>query len=131
MQTAQLILKHPDFQTAEMCYVSVYTKNEVYGGPEEGGWWHTVYALQGSLRFATRQQAEAYVEQAEQQAQQLQLQASREFQEHYVSRYQDASADIEDDFCRGEVASSDEYVVIIEEIQGSYDNTKEPIGHWE
>jgi len=131
MTTAQLILDDPKFSKAEMCYVSVYESNSVYGGPEEGGWWHRYNTYLGSVKFFNREHAEAYLEQAEQQAEQLRSTANARFREYYESRYSDDSIDIEDDFCRGETASADEYWVAIEETPGESDNSKEPIPHWE
>ena len=34
---------------SEMYFINVYESCEVYGGPEEGGWWYTMYDCTGSL----------------------------------------------------------------------------------
>ena len=131
MNTAQLILEDPAFEKAQATYVSVYEKNVCYGGPEEGGWWHTYYKYLGSVKCHTTEQAQEYLEKAEQQAHELRLAAIRGFRDMYEARYQDPMEDVEDDFCRGEMADASEYVVELEQNPGSMDNTNEAIPHWE
>ncbi len=123
-------MAHPDFVESQKCYVSIYEKNQAYGGPEEGGWWHTTYKLMGSVPFLSGEAAEAYLEQAKAQAAGLQREANQQFREYYDSRFSD-SDDIQDDFCVGESASADEYLVRIEDVLGELDNSDEPIPHWE
>ena len=33
------------------CFVRVYEVDKAYGGPEEGGWWYTVYNESNSCPF--------------------------------------------------------------------------------
>jgi len=127
---SEIIMSHPEFAPAKPCFVSIYETNKCYGGPEEGGWFYDRTALVGSVPFPTRLAAEAYLAEAESKASALQAEANDGFKRAYLMRYGNA-AEVEDDFCVGEVASADEYEVIIEEVQGERDNTREPIPHWE
>jgi hypothetical protein len=34
-----------------ICYISVYSVGQAYGGPEEGGWWYTTYEHEASIPF--------------------------------------------------------------------------------
>lgn len=34
------------------CYLTVYQTGRQYGGPEEGGWWYTVYSLEAAIPFS-------------------------------------------------------------------------------
>lgn len=130
MSTANIILEDPKFVKAAVCYVSIYESNDVYGGPEEGGWWHTYHKFKGSVKFYSLEEAQAYLERAESQAEKLKKEANANFRNYYESRFDDFD-DIQDDFYRGEVASADDYWVIIEDTPGSRDNSTEPIPHWE
>ena len=38
-------------------FVSLYVRDRLYGGPEEGGWWYSVIALVRYQEFATEEQA--------------------------------------------------------------------------
>jgi hypothetical protein len=129
-QLIELIKSNPRYAPTATHYVSVYHKEQLYGGPEEGGWWHTVYQLEGSVAFPSREQAEAYIEHAEQLAEQLQIQANRQFRDAFVMKYRD-DVDLEDDFCTGETIDAGEYLVHVEETQGSLDNSRDVIPHWE
>ena len=126
----ELVRNNSKFTKATQSFVSIYSKRSEYGGPEEGGWWHTVYALEGSIGFASREQAEAYFDEAEQLAHTLQMQESKQHRDAFVANHDDF-ADHEDDFCVGETCGPDEFMVIIEDQQGSMDNSRDPIPHWE
>lgn len=131
MNTSDIILKHPEFQTSKPVWVSVYESQSVYGGPEEGGWYHTYNRHVGGVRFLSRQEAEAYVETAEQQAAALNSQANRAFGQWYDRRHNDPCEDVEDDFCCGEATGPDDHWVVIEDVRGHLDNTNDPIPRWE
>jgi hypothetical protein len=45
-------------------YVSLYESERVYGGPEEGGWWYTVYNHIASRAFDYLRAAEDFAGQA-------------------------------------------------------------------
>jgi hypothetical protein len=125
-----LVMNHPAFVRVEPCWVSVYRESRHYGGAEEGGWWYTRTALVGSVAFLSREEAEAYLATAEKQAAELQHSENANFRRAYLSRYGNA-IEIEDDFCAGETCSADEYEVVIEEVRGERDNTREEVPHWE
>lgn len=126
----EIIKNHPDYIQAAPAHVSIYRKCQQYGGPEEGGWWHTVYELQGSVRFASREAAEAHLESVQQLVHQLQKQENQQHRDAFVMNHNDFE-DVEDDFCHGETCGADEFFVEIEENPGALDNTREPIPCWE
>ena len=130
-QLIELIRSNPRFAEASTHYVSVYHKDQQFGGHEEGGWWHAVYELQGSVSFPSREQAEVYVEHATELVSKLQSQANKQFRDAFVANYRDDSDYDDNDLCAGEVVDAGDYFVHIEEKQGSLDNTNEPVGHWE
>lgn len=125
-----LIQKNPRFQKNEGCYVSIYRKEQLYGGPEEGGWWHTVYALEGSVSFVSREHAESYYDEIHSLAQKLQHDANMCRREAYLD---DCARGIEfddNDLCHGE--SIDEtFFVHVEDEKGSMDNSKDGMPHYE
>ena len=41
-------------------YVSLYTIERAYGGPEEGGWWYDKWSLEDSTKFYDREEAEKF-----------------------------------------------------------------------
>ena len=129
-QLIDLIKSNPRYSQASTHYVSIYHKEQKYGGPEEGGWWHTVYALEGSVPFPTREQAEAYVEHAAQLVNKLQIQANLQFRDAFVAN---CPYDIElddNDLCYGEVVDAGKYFVHVEDKQGELDNANEMVDAW-
>lgn len=68
METARQVMSDPRFVRRNPYYVSVYEDTQVYGGPEEGGWWVTQTILVGSIEFPTQKIAEEYLETAQKQA---------------------------------------------------------------
>jgi len=125
-----LIRNNPRFSEAKPHYVSIYKKEQCYGGPEEGGWWKTYYVLEGSVSFDTQEQADGYVEHVEIVAKELKNAADKSFRDTFVNSHCD-DIDYQDDFCVGETCGSEDYIVIVEDVQGSLDNSNEPIGHYE
>jgi len=125
-----LIRTNPRYSEAKTHYVSIYRKSQAYGGPEEGGWWKTYYELEGSVPFATEEQAQDYINHAELLVQQLQTAENTAFRDTFVNSYRD-DVDYEDNFSYGETCGADEFTVIVESERGSLDNTNEPIGHYE
>jgi hypothetical protein len=61
-QLVEKIETHAEFEPASPAWVSVYRRHQCYGGPEEGGWWHDVDQLLGTIPFATRSTAEKWLE---------------------------------------------------------------------
>jgi hypothetical protein len=129
-QLVDLIRNNEHYTKAATHYVSIYSKEQLYGGPEEGGWWHTCYTLEGSVSFPTYEQAEAFLVQAEHLAGRMKSAADRAFRDNFVNNHRD-DVDYEDDFCTGETCGSEDYLVCIEQKQGEMDNSDEPIGHYE
>lgn len=48
----------PDVSADEQCFVSLYTRDRRYGGPEEGGWWYDWWTWHGSKKCMSREEAE-------------------------------------------------------------------------
>ena len=48
----------PEAEIPEQVYLSLYEKEQRYGGPEEGGWWYTWYTLCSYMSFPSREVAE-------------------------------------------------------------------------
>lgn len=130
-QLIELIRSNPRFAEASTHYVSIYHKDQLFGGHEEGGWWHTVYTLEGSVTFPTREQAEAYVDHATELVEKLQAQANKTFRDAFVANHRDDMDYDDSDLCHGDIVDAGNYFVHIEEKQGELDNSREPIGHWE
>lgn len=129
-QLLDMIRTNPRYTAAKTHYVSIYRTYQAYGGPEEGGWWKSYYELEGSVPFATQEQAQDYVEHAELLVKRLQHAENTMHRDVFVNSYRD-DVDYQDDFTHGETCGADDFCVIVEEERGSLDNTKEPIGHYE
>ena len=48
--------------TDKPIYVSIYSKERAYGGPEEGGWWYDDYTLEKTKKFLDAEEAELFAE---------------------------------------------------------------------
>jgi hypothetical protein len=82
-------------------HVSLYERERVYGGPEEGGWWYTVYTYIASRAFEYLRAAEDFAGQAWDRVEQ-----TNEF--------------------RGSC-----YTIVMEDTPGSEDNSRDPAPVWE
>ena len=118
---SEIVMSEESFIKASPMWVSVYKGQSLYGGPEEGGWFYDVWELVGGLKFPTEETANAYLTEAE---------ANADYRAMYEARYSDAD-DVEDDFCSGESTGPDEFRVVCESSLGERDNTSEPPPHWE
>jgi len=61
MNLAEQILQSPDFERPEIWYVSVYRDHQLYGGPEEGGWWYNRKEYLGSVSKYSYEEAERWL----------------------------------------------------------------------
>jgi len=62
-------------------YVSLYSSQPYYGGPEEGGWWGSDTVLEAYQRFDSEEAAEAAREQVEALAAKMNREAKQRFGE--------------------------------------------------
>lgn len=132
---AERISRHQDYSQSRPAYVSVYRRHQCFGGPEEGGWWYDRIILEGSIRFPTTEQAEAFLEQAK-------AEVEQQNQDEAPARYR-AMANLpdEDEVCcpagysEGYIPTDwddgGELFVVVEEHQGQSDNSSEPTPHYE
>lgn len=133
MRIAEIIQADPNFQPAEHCSVSVYRREQAYGGPEEGGWWHTVNTFIGGVNCASREAAKARIAEYEKQAEELSKAAKAERPGRYAQLGDDetvTSSQPEGDIPTG-WSDGGEYFVVIENVQGERDNSQEAIPHYE
>lgn len=56
-ELAELLQDNRDYDTAQEHFVSVYRKEQRFGGPEEGGWWYDTWMFDGSIRFPSENTA--------------------------------------------------------------------------
>jgi hypothetical protein len=67
-----------DAKRPEGFYVCLMEKQQVYGGPEEGGWWRTNRVLVAYQHFDTEEQANAAADAVRKLAEELKQQSRRE-----------------------------------------------------
>jgi len=115
----------------ESHYVSLYSSQQRYGGPEEGGWWHSVNCCEASQEYQTREQAEAAREQCKAVAAKLEEASKRSYGDEMLrsmdwldARGMEASDLPEPD---GPVT----YDIRIESTPGQSDNSRAPMPHYE
>lgn len=131
MSIVEIVKNHPNFAPALEGYVSLYEQTRCYGGPEEGGWWYTVYRFLGGIPCKTEAEASRLRAVLEDEAEKLAREANRARKEEFEFRYgRDPIAEIEDDFCSGE-SIDEKFLVTVETVAGEMDNSKEPPPHWE
>ena len=106
-----------DAQEAEECIVSMYSIEPYYGGPEEGGWWGTLYILREYVRCSNREAAESLRTKLQERCSQLNYEAKIADGEHCLRQIERADArglDVDDYGYDGPSS----YNVIIEKFPG-------------
>lgn len=130
-ELADLLRADKEYNEAEACYVSLYRKEQCYGGPEEGGWWYDVWTLDGSLRFPTRIAAETYLSAAK-----AVVSARNKKEAPIRHRAMAALPDVEtayhdEGYIPAGWSDGGEWHVTIEDRQGSLDNSNDGRPHYE
>lgn len=99
--------------------VSLYYREEWYGGPEEGGWWGNDTILVAYQHFSTKEAAEAALAKVEKLAKEKTEEAKRSYGDHCLRQTEWLEErGLEDDFLR-EPDGPDNYFVVIEDKAGS------------
>ena len=97
-----------------MKYVTVYSKSEEYGGPEEGGWWYTQYHPVETKRCRKKRQVREWERKFEDRFCSLSTGASRMVGFDSSVRV-DPMEDLDPNDDRGVIYGTD-YVVVVESI---------------
>ena len=101
-------------------YVSLYREEQQYGGPEEGGWWRTVTAIESYQEFSTREQAVAVAKQVEKFADELTEKGRREHGEQCIRECEWLDALWLDADWLPEPDGPGEYFVVVESVPGQH-----------
>ena len=119
----QAIAAHDD---EKKCCVSLYVRDRVYGGPEEGGWWYSNVTLVRYQLFATEAQANRALEGIEELAKCKTREAMMEHGKRCLHEMAWLDARMIDDYnWLGPPTSPTDYYVVVEaepgeeEYQGS------------
>jgi hypothetical protein len=83
-------------------YVSIYRAEQLYGGPEEGGWYYTRNFLEESVGFSSEAEAEDYLDRIAE---------------------PDAASRVAD--------SGEDHFAILESVKGENDDSHKPRPHYE
>lgn len=133
-QIAQRILADTETKPTEGCFVSIYTEDQQYGGPEEGGWWVTRRSLVASRHFPTRELAEAYLAAitAEiERANRAEAPARARAFASLPDPDEEPLPDSGEGYIPRGFTDGGQMFAIVEDLQGESDNSHEPIGHYE
>jgi len=127
----EIIRSHNEFNEAKPRFVSIYRRHQCYGGPEEGGWWHTRNILEGSIPFPTEEAAEQWLEEAKRQVEEQNRAEAPDRHRAMASLPDYESAYYDEGYIPTGWDDGGELWVTIEETAGISDNRNEPIGHYE
>jgi hypothetical protein len=131
MNIAQKLMALKEFvPKGPSVFLSVYSSEKHFGGPEEGGWWYTVTTLMGSIPMVDHECAEALVGN---------LTAELETQNRVLERdCNNALANLPDPDIHGGsddppigFVGAENLFVHIEDVRGSLDNSRDPAPHYE
>lgn len=116
-----------DAEKAEGRYVSLYTRQQCYGGPEEGGWWYDVWILESTAYVPTLDTADKLKAAIEKDAEEMTIQARASYGE-YCKREMEwlDERGLDADYLP-EPDGPEEYHVLIEEHPGQSETTVKPI----
>lgn len=113
------------------CYLSVYTIEQCYGGPEEGGWWYTVSKLDSYIYCDNHEQAERLIKEAEQELAAMNIQRRKDYASSYDRLGEESSSSYPEGYIPTAWSDGGEYRLIIESVLGSQDNSNAPRPHYE
>lgn len=131
---ADYVRSQDNYNQSQHAFVSIYRHHRCYGGQEEGGWWYDRYELEGSIEFATRDDAEEWLRTAK-------AEVARINREEAPARWQ-ATARLPDcdeealpDAGEGYIPTGwddgGELWVTVEDKAGEHDDMHEPRPHYE
>lgn len=97
--TEAFFAKCKDAKPSNRCYLSLYVITPYYGGPEEGGWWGQDVNLVAYQTYATSEEAMAAMGTVKELAEDLSVQAKREYGNHCLQQTEWLNArGLDDDF---------------------------------
>jgi hypothetical protein len=131
MDIFQKIMANKEFSEASPCYLSVYRREQCYGGPEEGGWWYDRIEWEGGVPFASREAAERYLESAKAEVEAVNR-AEAPNRAHATANLPDAEgASYPEGYIPRGWGDGGERFVEIEDEPGESDNTRQPRPRYE
>lgn len=130
-QLADIVREDNRYDEARPCFVSIYRSEQAYGGPEEGGWWHTIRALEGSVPFPSRDEAERYLAKAKEIVEQRNREDAPERHKAMANLPDIETAYHDEGYIPQGWSDGGELSVCIEDRQGESDNTAEGMPHYE
>ena len=125
-------LEEMEFETPDYTCVSIYTKSQHYGGPEEGGWWYDRWHLEYYKTCPTEEEAVRVQEILTAKIQHLHDEYEKDKHRRTAempegnSPYLDTEGYIPTGWADGA-----DWVVIKESRPGANDNSREPRPHYE
>lgn len=132
---AAFVQAQPDYQETQPAYVSVYHRERCYGGPEEGGWWYDRCELQGSKAFASREEAEAWLESAKVEVERIRREEAPARARAMASLPDEdvvpCPANCDEGYIPTGWSDGGETMVVVEDVKGERDNMGEPTPHYE
>ena len=130
-ELADLLRAEPSYEKAQACYVSLYRHERAYGGPEEGGWWYDINTLDGSMKFPTREAAEAFLVASRRIVEQRNRREAPERHRAMAALPDIETAYHDEGYIPLGWSDGGEWLVVIEERQGSMDNSQDGRPHYE
>lgn len=128
---AELLRSDEAYSEAQACFVSLYRREQCYGGPEEGGWWYTRLSLDGSLQFPTREAAEFFLAAAKTLVE-FKNKAEAPQRHRAMASLPDIETAYHDEgYIPAGWSDGGEYWVTIEDRQGESDNSNDGRPHYE
>lgn len=132
---ADYVASQPDFKQAKPVAVSIYRHERCFGGPEEGGWWYDVYQFEGGKPFTSREEAEAWLEVAKTEVERMNREEAparaRAFECLPDEDEQPCPANCPEGYIPSDWSDGGELMVVVEDVMGEMDNTREPRPHYE
>lgn len=113
------------------CYLSIYTVEQCYGGPEEGGWWFTVRKLDSHIYCDNREQAERLIAETQETLALLNNIHRADQAEAYNVLGDESSSCYPEGYIPRGWSDGGQYELIVESVLGSQDNSNAPTPHYE
>lgn len=128
-----IIRSREGFDPRAECWLSLYEVEQVYGGPEEGGWWWCSWRWIGGIKCVSRAEAESFVQEAEREAAAQNASAAQTAAAAVLALGDDdtVSSTYPEGYIPTGWSQGPEVQVIIEGQQGQHDNTGQGRPHYE